>query len=100
MSMSNTEWGGALSTFDKKMDPTGNPFEKIFSFQTLGISADEVVSYFGFSQPNYIKIDVDGIEHFILKGGKNVLKNVKGILIEINDDFNDQAKKSTKLLNF
>ena len=27
--------------------------------------------------PNYIKIDVDGIEHLILKGGIKLLKNIK-----------------------
>lgn len=98
MSMSNTEWGGALSTFDKKIDPTGNPFEKIFSFQTLGISADEVVSYFGFSQPNYIKIDVDGIEHFILKGAENILKTVSGVLVEINDEYCEMVDISKIIL--
>ena len=42
------------------------------------------------SQPDYIKIDVDGIEHLILKGGENVLSNTKEILIEINDKFEQQ----------
>ena len=37
--------------------------------------------------PDYIKIDVDGIEHYILKGSEKVINNAKSVLIEINDDF-------------
>ena len=42
--------------------------------------------------PDYIKIDVDGIEHLILKGGEKYLKNkkIKSIAIEINENFKDQ----------
>ena len=59
---------------------------------------DEVVSLLNIPQPDYIKIDVDGIEHLILKGGQIVLKNIKGLLIEINDNYKEQAEKSKKLL--
>jgi hypothetical protein len=42
--------------------------------------------------PNYIKIDVDGIEHLILKGAKNLLKNnnLKELLIEMNSTYSKQ----------
>ena len=43
-------------------------------------------------------IDVDGIEHIILEGGINILSKISGILIEINDDFKDQAASSKFLL--
>ena len=48
--------------------------------------------------PDYVKIDVDGIEHLILNGAQDALKNTKEILIEINDEFEDQRKKSTEYL--
>jgi len=35
--------------------------------------------------PDYVKIDVDGNELNILNGMVNVLKSVKGILVEVND---------------
>ena len=37
--------------------------------------------------PDYIKIDVDGIELLILKGGENTLKKVKGVLIELTNEW-------------
>ena len=40
----------------------------------------------------------DGLEHFILRGGMSVLKELKGILIEINDDFIEQAEDCNRLL--
>jgi hypothetical protein len=51
------------------------------------------------SMPDYIKIDVDGIEHFILMaGGGYVLKHVKVVLIEVNDNFHEQAHQCTEIL--
>ena len=50
------------------------------------------------SQPDYIKIDVDGIEHLILKGGEKVLLNTKELLIEVNERFEQQKNKCVKYL--
>ena len=44
------------------------------------------------------EIDVDGIEHLILSGGGEVLANIKGILIEVNDDFETQRDIVSELL--
>ena len=43
-------------------------------------------------------MDVDGIEHLILKGATKILSNADSILVEINDDFTEQAEVSSKLL--
>lgn len=55
---------------------------------------DQTISIFNIPQPDFIKIDVDGIEHIILEGGINILSKISGILIEINDDFKEQAESS------
>ena len=55
---------------------------------------DQTISIFNIPQPDFIKIDVDGIEHIILEGGINILSKISGILIEINDDFKEQAERS------
>ena len=49
--------------------------------------------------PNYIKLDVDGHESFILLGMKNTLKNVqlKSILVEFNNQ--DEFKFWNKQFN-
>ncbi|MBT5469289.1 MAG: FkbM family methyltransferase [Nitrospina sp.] len=98
MYMTTTEWGGALSTFGKEVGWDGNRIKDIFAFPTFGASLDQAVSVLKFPPPDFIKIDVDGIEHFILQNGVNVLKMIQGILIEINDDFTEQAKLSRACL--
>jgi FkbM family methyltransferase len=96
--MSSTQWGGALSTFGENLDQLGNEFKEVFEYKTIGISMDQAVSFLNLPFPDHIKIDVDGIEHFILSGGSSVLLNVKSVLVEINDDFDNQSVLSTQLL--
>ena len=43
-------------------------------------------------------MDVDGIEHLILKGGLELLRNVKEILVEIDESFNKQFVDSSSYL--
>lgn len=92
--MSSTAWGGALSTFDADFDQNGAKLNCIFEYQTMGVSMADAVVSLGIPRPQFIKIDVDGIEHFILRGGRSVLEGVESVLIEINDDFSAQADES------
>ena len=98
LNMTGMEWGGALSTFGQDYGWDGLKMQQVFQFQTVGLSSDDAVQLLHLPQPNYIKIDVDGIEHLILSGGKTVLNKVDGILIEVNDDFHAQADQCKKLL--
>jgi len=99
LNMTTTEWGGALSTFAQSYGDDGRPLRKTFEFKTVGLSMVNVVEFIKIPQPEYIKIDVDGIEHLILKGGGAVLKNVKSVLIEINEDFEQQTVDSAQYLS-
>jgi FkbM family methyltransferase len=95
--LTSTEWGGALSTFEKNFDDSGNEMQPEFIYKTIGFSLDSIVKILNISQPVYIKIDVDGLEHIILSGAKEVLKDVKEILVEINDNFYIQSE-NTKII--
>lgn len=99
MRMTATEWGGALSTFGQNFGWDGEVIRQIFEFQTIGLSMEDAVQKLAIPKPDYIKMDVDGLEHFILKGGTAVLQSVKGILIEVNNDFREQAVQCRKLLS-
>lgn len=98
LNMSSTEWGGALSTFDKNYGHDGLELNKVFEFRTFGISMDSAVENFKLPYPDYIKMDVDGIEQLILSGGKSILQRAKSIIIEINEDFLEQKNNSEKIL--
>jgi hypothetical protein len=96
--MTTTEWGGALSSFRQNFGWDGQALDQIFSFPTLGISMDEGISLLRLPDPDFIKMDVDGIEHMILRGGVGVLSRIHGILVEINDGFEEQGKEAEQIL--
>lgn len=54
----------------------------------FGVTLDDLCEKWGFPYPNYLKIDVDGIEISILEGASNVLANpaLKSVIIELGTD--------------
>lgn len=98
LNMTNTDWGGALSTFGKEYGHDGKTLKKTFEYQLVGLSIDEVIKLLKIPAPDYIKMDVDGIEQLILAGAKNSLKKVKSLSIEINEDFTEQRHNCEKIL--
>jgi FkbM family methyltransferase len=98
LSMTSTEWGAALSTFGQSYGHDGEPIRKVFEFSTIGLSMVDVVDLLNIPYPEYIKMDVDGIEHLILRGGVPVLRRAEGVLVEINDRFALQADSARQYL--
>lgn len=98
MTHSSTSWGGALSAFDKDYGYDGKKISNVFSYQTLGVTLDFAVKNLGIALPDYIKMDVDGIEHLILEGGRKSIQNAKEILVELNEDFIEQRDKAIEIL--
>lgn len=97
--MTTTEWGGACSTFGKDYGYDGKKLNEIFKFRTVGMTMVDAVEKMAIPQPDYIKMDVDGIEHLILKAGAEVLREVKGILVEVNDDFKELSDECQVVLS-
>jgi FkbM family methyltransferase len=94
----STEWGGALSTFGETYGWHVKKINEVFKCRMSGITMDEVLTSLNVPMPDYIKLDVDGIEHIILSGGNQILKNVKSILVEVNDDFVEQVSECYEIL--
>ncbi len=83
--------GSALHTESTKdIKITKNGKKVIFKEGIATYKLDDIVKITGMS-PNLIKIDVDGNEIKILNGAKNTLKNknLRSIIIEIEDHSND-----------
>jgi FkbM family methyltransferase len=98
LSLTSTEWGSAMSTFGQSFGHDGEPIRKVFEFSTIGLSMVDAIDLLKIPFPEYIKIDVDGIEHLILKGGVPVLRRVKSVLVEINDKFAFHADSASQYL--
>ena len=101
--------GWSHSTFDNEIDHLGKILtpEKIKLFgsiknkyQIFGTSIDHLIANNILEAPDYIKIDVDGIEHLILNGAKNLLKNkkLKEILVELVPDYSTQFNLIEKIV--
>ncbi len=87
LNMSSENWGGALSTFDKTYGENGEEMKIIYKYPIFSISLDEAVQNLKLDFPDYVKIDVDGIELLILQGATDVLCRIKGLLIEISENW-------------
>jgi FkbM family methyltransferase len=84
--MTNTNVGGALSSFAEAIDWKGKHVTAKFRQWMIGFSIDDFIGRFSPLFPNHIKIDVDGIEGKIIKGAKKTIsdKRLKSLLIELD----------------
>ena len=92
--------GAALNSFGKNRDFEGKIFSPKNKYQLFGTSINSLIDNNILKTPNYIKIDVDGIEHLILKGADKYLKdlNLKSLSIEINENFKEQFEIVSKIM--
>ena len=96
-SLSNDELGGALSNFgDNKVLETN--INKNLIYKIFGLSGDQCINKLNFKKPDYIKIDVDGIENLILEGLSNNINNTKSLLVEIDQSNKDQSNEIKNFL--
>lgn len=93
--------GGALSAFGVDYGHDGKTIDIDIKYNVLGFSIDDLFEKNILTKvPSLIKIDVDGIEHLILKGASKILKSktLKSLFIEVNDDFEEQSHQVKTIL--
>ena len=93
--------GGALNAFGVNYDFEGKLFDSKMKYKVLGTTIKSLLDNNVLEIPNYIKIDVDGIEYLILEGAGNHLKDkrIKSLSIEINENFEEQYKKVIEIMD-
>lgn len=99
--LSTEEEGGALSSFQVDFGWDGKPIDKTMTYLTAGFTLDYLVQNGHVPEhPALVKIDVDGFEHILLKGAVETISSeqCRTILVEINDQFKEQAKNSSEIL--
>ena len=92
--------GGALNSFGENYNFEGKEFKSLMTYQLMGKSINSILDNKILEVPSYIKIDVDGIEHLILKGAEKYLNhnNLLSLSIEINEDFTKQFQEVLKIM--
>lgn len=93
-SMNEAEFteGWSMSAFGETTNYEGLEFSPKHNYQIFGTNINYLLDNKFLPFPNYIKIDVDGLEHKILNGANKFLNNpdLKSLLIELNRDFSEQ----------
>ncbi|WP_165637469.1 FkbM family methyltransferase [Bradyrhizobium shewense] len=92
--MRDNEEASALHAFGTSTDYQGETFMPSHLQGALGVSIDALVSVFGMPTPNYVKIDVDGLERAVVAGGRQTFADpqCKSVLVEL--DLNDLSEVS------
>lgn len=89
--LSSLSAGAGACALGEKYQFTNKADADVFEQGVFFSSLDELVSRHRFPAPNFIKIDVDGIESTILRGAENVLRSsdCRGVLVEFQ--YRDEA---------
>ena len=92
--------GSSNNTFGENFGHDGNKINEKNSYKVFGNSLNNLIENKILEIPDYIKIDVDGIEHLILESADKFLKSskIKSISVEINEKFIDQKERVEKVL--
>lgn len=95
---SSLESGIASHAFGDPIDYIGNAFKPVFKQVVMAYTIDDLIEQFRLPFPNYVKVDVDGIEYKILLGAKTILNNssVKSIYIELVEE----SENANKIIDF
>ena len=93
--------GWAMNTFGAGIDFEGKPMQPKNRYKIFGTNINHLIENNILSIPNYIKIDVDGIEHLILEGASDHLDNseIRSMSIELNENFKDQVNSVLKIMD-
>ena len=90
LNLQKMQWGGALSSFDNHNNQFEELFKSDYSQGCYGDTLDNCIVRLS-PKVNHIKIDVDGNENLILKGGTKTLRmeSLKSLLIELDEKRSD-----------
>ena len=95
--LSGMNAGGSCHAFGASTDYHGQPKQFPFSQGSISTTMDHFAAKYG--KPDYVKIDVDGFEHLVCKGGLHCLTYARSVLIEINTKYPEHMALVNKMTN-
>ena len=90
-----TAAGAAFNSFETELDQMGRNINPVFRQGSVGFSIDDFVEMSQPPLPTHIKMDVDGIEAEILRGGRRTLsaRSVCSMIVEMEQDLNSDHNR-------
>ena len=74
--------GWAMNTFDEGIDYEGQKIKSKNKYKIFGTNINYLIKNNILDIPDYIKIDVDGIEHLILEGAKEITSRATSAFVK------------------
>ncbi len=92
--------GESYNSIDSNINFEGKKMKSENKYKIFSTNIDQIIDDKILDVPDYIKIDVDGAEHLILKGGTKLFKDtkIKEVQIEINENYIEQYDTIIKLM--
>ena len=86
--MASSAEGSSFSQFGAEKDQFDRAINIAFRQGAIGFSVDDLAATFGVPLPTHVKIDVDGLEADILRGGATVFssKCVASMIVECEQE--------------
>lgn len=76
--------GGSCHTLGESVDFKGRPMKPAFVQGTCAVSLDGLWQDDAILPPDFIKIDVDGLEPAVIRGAPHCLENARSVLVELD----------------
>lgn len=89
--------GGSCHAYGEPLNFQGEKKKWPHRQGSISSTLENFASNYG--QPHYIKIDVDGFEHKVVRGGEDVIRQCKSVLIEINTNYPDHVELVSLMTN-
>jgi len=86
LNMGTTKPGGASAAFEDDHGDMGQKLKVVFQQGMVGITVDAFIKRYNPPFPEYMKIDVDGLEHKIIRGMTTTLadRRLQGLWVELD----------------
>ena len=81
--MAAMDAGSSMHGFGVEIDQFGQTIKTVFRSRAIGMTVDDFVRVFRPPLPHYVKIDVDGLEPEIIRGGRETLSHVRSVIMEV-----------------
>jgi FkbM family methyltransferase len=103
MSKNDLRWAGAHNSIGSNTSYTGGRMTDFITSSQVTCRGDDLLKIFNLPIPTHIKIDVDGLEGDVIEGLQTMLKEIKFVLIEVDESnkiLNDRVKNMMERENF
>ncbi len=92
--------GESLNSYAMNLDFEGKKLKVVNKYKIYGSNINQIINDKVVDIPNFVKIDVDGLEHLILKGSSSILKSkkLKSVSIELNENYRKQFREVINIM--